>query len=333
MKTFIIIILLLSALQVSGADRVVLLEDFVNCGCGYCWAAEPALNAFVNNHVGSGLAVIRVHVSWPNPNDPIYAANRPEQNARVGFYGVGGVPYFKIDGVLTPSSGNLEGAYSSRSSVPTNLQIFVARNGNDETGSISIRLIAEAEIVTGEILRLFSTVVENDVPGAGYWVSIGFDQAFRDNIFGIVGPVVEFTAPYPDTLYFEADYDVTSWVNDNLYLVTFVQEYATASKEVINAHWAKFMDLETGIAASSGDPAGPELVIYSNPAIGNIQISVEFRESTDCGVISVYDMTGRLIVSRTADEYNNFEIDEPGLYIVRLETSGIAVTESVVVIR
>lgn len=333
MKTSVIVILLLSALQVSGADRVVLLEDFVNCGCGYCWNAEPALNAFVNNHVGSGLAVIRVHVSWPNPNDPIYVANRPEQNARVGFYGVGGVPYFKIDGVMTPSSGGLEGAYSSRSSVPTNLQIFAARNGNDETGSISIRLVAEAEIVTSEVLRLFSTVVENDVPGAGYWSSIGFDQAFRDNLFGVAGPVVEFTAPYPDTLFFEADYDVTSWVNDNLYLVTFVQEYASASKEVINAHWDKFMDLETGIAAGSGDHAGPELVIHSNPVVGNIQVSAEFQQSTDYGVISVYDMTGRLIVSQPASDYNSFDISEPGLYIVRLETSGIAVTKSVVVIR
>lgn len=333
MKAFIIIILLLSALRVSGADRIVLLEDFVNCSCSYCWNAEPALNAFVNNHVGSGLAVIRVHVSWPNPNDPIYAANPSEQNARKGFYGVSGIPYFKIDGVLTPSSGGLEGAYSSRSSVPTNLQIFAARNGNDETGSISIRLIAEAEIVTSEVLRLFSTVVENDVPGAGYWSSSEFDQAFRDNLFGIAGPVVEFTAPYPDTLFFEAYYDVTSWVNDNLYLVTFVQEYASASKEVINARWDKFMDLETGIANGSGNHAGPELVICSNPAVGNIQVSVEFQQTSNYGVISVYDMTGRQIVSQPASDYNSFDISEPGLYIVRLETSGIAVTKSVVVIR
>jgi len=333
MRIFIIVILMISALQVSSTDRIVLLEDFTNCGCSYCWGAEPALNAFVNNHVGSGLAVIRVHVSWPNPNDPIYTANVPEQNARRGFYGVSGVPYFKIDGVLTPSSGGLESAFNNRISVPTDLSIFIERNGNDETGSISVRLIAEAEIVTGEVLRLFSTIVEDNVTGAGYWSSIGFDQAFRDNLFGIAGPVVEFTSPYPDTLYFEADYDITSWANDNLYLATFVQEYATTSKEVINANWAKFMDLQTGISAGSGNSANPELVIHSNPSTDNIRVSVEVQENAGYGVISVYDTAGRLIVSRVASDYNSFDIDEPGLYIVRLESSGTAVTESVVVLR
>jgi len=331
LKKIIFTIMLISSLQVFSADRVVLLEDFTNCSCGPCWTVEPTVDAFVNNHLGSGLAVIRVHVSWPSPNDPIYIANRPEQNARVGFYGVSGVPHFQVDGALSSSAYGLENAYNTRSAVPTNLQIYVARNGNDESGTVSIRLIAEAEIVTSETLRLFSTIVEDEVPGAGYWAPTVFDQAFRDNLFGVAGPVVQFSAPYPDTLFYEADYDITAWVSDNLYLATFVQEYATASKEVINANWAKFMDLQTGIGSGAISET-PVLLIHSNPASGSIEASVEIPQNTS-GVISVYDTTGRLVDSRIASDCNSIDIDEPGLYIVRLDISGEAVTESVIVLR
>lgn len=324
--------LLIISVSAMGADRVVLYEEFMNCGCSYCWGAEPSVNAFVNNHVGNGLAVIRVHVSWPG-SDPIYNANPSQQNVRKGFYNVTGVPHNEIDGVLSPSASSLEGAYSNRINQPTDLAISVARNGDDETGSISVRLIAEAEIGTTVMTRLFATVVEDDIPGAGHWSGSYFDQAFRYNLFGSAGVLVEFEAPYPDTLFFEADYDISSWVSDNLYLATFVQEYSSNDKEVINASWAKFMDLETGINNPDGFASDlPELILHSNPCVGGIQVSAVMPGDSG-GIISVYDTAGRLITSCVASDYNSFQLDEPGLYIVRLESGGKVVTTRAIVTR
>ncbi len=324
--------LLIISVSAMGADRVVLYEEFMNCGCSYCWGAEPSVNAFVNNHVGNGLAVIRVHGSWPG-SDPIYNANPSQQNVREGFYNVTGVPHNEIDGVLSPSASSLEGAYSNRINQPTDLAISVARNGDDETGSISVRLIAEAEIGTTVMTRLFATVVEDDIPGAGHWSGSYFDQAFRYNLFGSAGVLVEFEAPYPDTLFFEADYDISSWVSDNLYLATFVQEYSSNDKEVINASWAKFMDLETGINNPDGFASDlPELILHSNPCVGGIQVSAVMPGDSG-GIISVYDTAGRLITSCVASDYNSFQLDEPGLYIVRLESGGKVVTTRAIVTR
>jgi hypothetical protein len=89
--------------------------------------------------------MIRVHVNWPNADDPIYLANPTEQNARKSFYGISGVPTIKFDGVIT-GTYNLEGSYTTRAAIPSHLDLLVCRNGSDMTGTISIRLIAEQDL-------------------------------------------------------------------------------------------------------------------------------------------------------------------------------------------
>jgi len=320
------------------ADRVVLVEDFTNSGCGPCWSFEPTLNAFVNDHLADGdIAMIRVHVSWPSGSDPIYQANPNEQNARKGFYGVNSVPWIQFDGVIkaTTSATGLENAFANRINEPTNLSIFLARNGDDQTGTVSVGLVAEDELATSATIRLFATVVEDEVPGAGYWAGDYFYQAFRDNLFGLAGPIVEFTGPYPDTVYFDTDYDITDWEADNLHLATFVQEYTSADKEVINARYDKFMDLETGIEGGWLMPQSPQMEMGPNPSSGMVTVTPLLPEGQS-GTVSVYDLTGRQVASAQAlnGVPESFTIGASGVYVVRLSTeSGVSSSRTVAVIR
>lgn len=337
MRWLLVLTLALAALA-AAADRVVLLEDFTNCGCGPCWSFEPTLNSFVNDHLAAGdLAVIRVHVSWPSGNDPIYLANPTEQNARKSFYGVNAVPWIQFDGVIKASTSapGLNNAFNNRIDVPTNLSIFVARNGDDQTGTVSVGLVAEDEIETSAPMRLFATVVEDEVPGTGYWAGDYFYQAFRDNLFGVAGPVVEFTGPYPDTVYFEAEYDISEWVADNLHLATFVQEYTSSDKEVINARYDKFMDLQTGIEEGWLMPESPQIVLGPNPSSGPITVTPMLPEGAT-GTVSVYDLYGRRVAAGGAVNGvpEGFDLADSGVYLVRLTTdSGAAVSRTVAVIR
>ena len=337
MKTIILSLLLLAILTAGAADRVILLEDFTNYQCSPCWSFEPDLNAFIDAHLATGdLAVIRVHVNWPGPNDPIYLANTPEQNARKGFYGINSVPTIKFDGVITSptSSSGLTNSFNTRSAVPSYLDIFVARNGDDETGTVSIGLVAEQDLGAQTTLRLFATLVEDDIPGSGYWAGSFFEQAFRDNLFGPAGPVVEFSGPYPDTLYFEADYDITEWVNDNLYLVTFVQEYGADDKEVMNASYEKFMDLTTGIAGTSPEPVNPVLTAGPCPSTGNFSVAVTF-DGREPASITVFDISGHTVETKIVFSGSSvdFTANESGIYFIRLTTKdGASVTKSIAVI-
>lgn len=316
MKIALVLISVLSLSSIA-ADRVVLVEDFTNSGCGPCWSLEPTLNAFVNSHLAAGnIAPIRVHVNWPSPTDPIYLANPGEQNARKSFYNITGVPTVKFDGVLTGTS-NLEGSFNTRYAVPSYLDILVCRNGTAQTGVMSIRLIAEQDLGAEATMRLFCTIVEDDVPGAGYWSSTVFEQAFRDNIFGVAGPVVEFTAPYPDTLFFEAPYSTTGWVAANLSVATFVQEYSTSHKEVMNASYENFLGLPTGIA-QGGEASGTSITLEENPCAGVFAGTVSLAAGP--GVLSVYDLTGRQVTSTDVSDGASFEgvLPASGIYILRL---------------
>jgi hypothetical protein len=334
MRTAFSAVLCLVAASAFAADRIVLFEDFTNSGCGPCWSVEPQVNAFVNAHLAAGdLAVLRCHVDWPSPSDPIYLANPAEQNARKAVYGVSSVPTFKMDGVLTPNAGGLENAFNTRSAVPTYLDIHVVRNGDDETGIIGIRLIAEQDLQNQANMRLFSVIVEDNVPGVGYWAGSVFEQAFRDNLTGYpYGDAVEFEAPYPDTLYFEADYDITAWVNDELHLATFVQQIGPATKEVMNAHYAKFMDLQTGIGDGTPESV-PGMTIGPNPTSGTLSVLTQLPGSVQ-GMVYVYDLSGHRIASAAAEGQTSFQLDESGIYFVRLVTdTGVHVTRTVTVLN
>jgi hypothetical protein len=319
---------------VFAADRIVLFEDFTNSGCGPCWSVEPTINAFVNSHLAAGdLAVMRIHVDWPSPSDPIFLANPTEQNARKAVYGVSSVPTLKMDGVLTPNAYGLENAFNTRAAVPSYLDIYVVRNGGDQTGTIGVRLIAEQDLQAQANMRLYSVIVEDHVTGAGYWAGSFFEQAFRDNLAAFpYGELVEFEAPYPDTIYFEFAYNITAWVNDELHLTTFVQQIGPAIKEVMNADYAKFMDLQTGIAG--GYPlSDPILLVESNPCRGSIVVQSVLPVGVHA-TLSVYDLNGRLVDTATASGTDTFGVDESGIYFVRLVTdTGAHVTEQVTVLR
>lgn len=338
MKSMIIVFVLMAFTLVYAADRVVLLEDFTNCGCGYCWNLEPDLNAFVNDHLAAGdLAVLRVHVNWPYSADPIYQANPTEQNARKSFYGVNAVPWLQFDGVIKAagSAGGMASAFNSRIAVPSSVDIFAARNGDDQTGTVSIGVVAEEELATTAAIRLFAVIVEDQVPGVSYWAGSYFEQAYRENLFGLAPPLVEFTEPYPDTLYFEADYDITAWVADNLHMAVFVQEYTSSDKEVLNARWYKFMDLETGIEETATSILSPQLSVGPNPSFGAVAVTPAMPDGAE-GSVTIFDVSGRMVGEAPVQSgvEQNFNLTVPGIYIVRLATdSGGSATATVAVIR
>lgn len=320
------------------ADRVVLVEDFTNSGCGPCWSFEPTLNAFITPHLAAGdISVCRVHVNWPSASDPIYLANPTEQQARWSFYNVTGVPTIKVDGILSGYPG-IEAAYATRSSVPCHLDILVARNpSSSTTGEVSIRLIAEQDLEAAAALRVFAILVEDDVNGAGYWAGSVFEQAFRDNLFGAVGPVVSFSEPYPDTVFVSTAYTLSSsWDADNLHLVTFVQEYAGApNKEVMNADYAEFMELPTGIEADPGLASGNGCLSVTSPTVGGVFLEVALPDGV-CGTVQVFDLSGRILAELPVSGTQSLQapVAEAGIYLVRLAPDhGAPSVNSVVVLN
>jgi len=273
-----------------------------------------------------------VHVNWPSGADPIYLANPTEQNARKTCYNVNSVPWNQIDGVI--HSTDFTGSYNTRMAVPCHLSILACRNGDASSGNVSVRLIAEQDLGLSS-LRLFCTLVENNAPGAGLWSSSSFAYAFRDNIFGVVGPSVEFAPPYPDTLYFEAPYAIDpGWAASNMYLITFVQQYASSlPREIANSSFDNFLGLPTGLEGSPSSGGGLSLFVFPNPSSGTFSVDASLPGDLP-GSVSVYDLAGRTVFSGSTSETPlQVSVAQPGVYLVRLTgPGGTSVERSVAVV-
>ena len=336
-NVFVLILMLLLATVSMAAQRVVLFEDFTNSGCSPCWNAEPAINAFISANIASGnLCVVRPHVNWPAANDPIYLANPTEQNVRKAQYGVSGVPYLKMDGIVSVSSSTLQSTFNQRVAIPAIITIDVARNGDAVSGLLTFRIIAEEDPGWTVPMNLWPIIVEDNIPGVGYWSSSVFEQAFRKNVFGYYGETLEFGSSFPDTIYTEAEYSIdSSWDVDELHLATFIQcAYQYSDHEIENCNWAKFMDIETGIDEGVwNNSTDLFLEVGPNPSTGNFSVNAALPENTT-GTVEVFNIAGRIVASGSVNEMQSVSIEESGLYLVRLSTSdGMSTTKSVAVIR
>ncbi|MCK5117348.1 MAG: T9SS type A sorting domain-containing protein [Candidatus Aegiribacteria sp.] len=331
-----IIILIVLSSVVFGADRVVLLEDFTNCGCGPCWSFEPTLNAFISSHPND-LAVVRPHVSWPSGSDPIYLANPAEQNFRKSIYGVNSVPWIQFGGTIkaSNSSGGLISAFNSRMAVPCHLEIQVENYVIYGSGTIQITLIAEEDLGDTD-LKVHAIIVESGIPGVGYFASSTFEQAFREELFGATGQDVSFGPSYPDTVVVNVDYDTGGWVFENLQLAVFVQNHASSGTEVHNAFF-EYLGAVTGLEGDDPEELNTvELIVQisPNPSSGSISLSAgDLYEGT--GVLAIYDTSGRCIANGTVNEdaVSHFEIDETGVYFARVTSGGKTATSRIVVVR
>lgn len=317
--------LLALAVAADAADRTVLLEEVVNCGCGFCWEEEEALQTFVSQAFLTGhLAVVRIHCSYPNPNDPIYIANPVEQNVRRAHYSVNTQPYLVFDGIVEPFEGDLEAAFAERLQVPAIIDIQVARQGTETSGFVSIMIIAEEDPEWTCSMMIWPILVEDGIPGVGYWTYSQFDQAFRDNLLGYFGQQISFQGPFPDTLYVDAPYEIDpSWDVSQLHLATFVQSnYQSANDEVENTNWVKFIDIPMGLPETGWQGESVSfLSVIPNPCYGEFRIHAALVDGSS-GIIRVFDVSGRLIHESDASGETRFAPKASGLYIVTLSVEG-----------
>lgn len=149
--------------------RMVLAELFTNAGCIPCAPANELLNEIKAESSANELAVLRYHVSWPSPNDPMYNYNRSESTARVFYYGISQAPTLVIDGTFAPNSTDLWSTQIQQASVNNAVTKIEIPNITD-IGADSIAInyqiesYAETELTN---LRVMCVVTEDSVEFLG----------------------------------------------------------------------------------------------------------------------------------------------------------------------
>ena len=257
------------------------------------------------------------------------------------YWTTGYVPTFVADGVNVSAGWNQStwtNHVNNRLAVPSYLSIDAEMIGNASGGTITYTLTAEQDLGASS-LKLYSAIVQsNEIAGSAYGVYSGQTLAYMPKVMpcGNTGTVVEFTgSTYPQTIQVVKSYtlDPSQHIFDELDLVSFVLN--TSTEEAMNAAFIDVPDTntsgvfsESGVAVFSG-----VLSAWPNPTTGAFTISSTVPMGTT-GIVEVFDITGRSVEQFSAGSVQNMNIEESGVYFIRLTTSsGEIVRRQIAVIR
>ncbi len=250
------------------------------------------------------------------------------------------MPTFVADGVFA-SAGWSQGVWTNhmtnRLAVPSYLSISTDMVGDASGGTVTYTLTAEQDLGASS-LKLYSAIVQsNEVATPAYGLYNGKTLAWIPKVMpcGNTGTVVEFTGPYPQTIQVVKPYTLnpSQHIFDNLDLVSFVLD--TSTEESMNAAFMDVPDTNTGVY-NQGEAVvcSGVLSAWPNPSsTGAFSISSSVPHGTT-GMVEIFDIAGRSIDQFNAGSVHSMNIEDTGIYFVRLTTSsGEVVRKQIAVIR
>jgi len=288
------------------------------------------VKTFINGYLSQGqIAPVIMFLNGP-------AANGFNGHLWNSYWSTGYVPTFVADGVFV-SAGWSQGVWTNhmtnRLAVPSYLSISADMEGNASGGTITYTLTAEQDLGASS-LKLYSAIVQsNEIASSAYGLYSGKTLAWIPKVMpcGNSGTVVEFTGPYPQTIQVVKPYtlDPSQHIFDDLDLVSFVLD--TSTEESMNA---AFMDVpDTNASGVYTVVCSGVLSAWPNPSTGAFSISSSVPQGTT-GMVEIFDIAGRSVDQFNAGSVHNMNIEDTGIYFVRLTTSsGEVVRKQIAVIR
>ncbi|MDD3738885.1 MAG: T9SS type A sorting domain-containing protein [Lentimicrobiaceae bacterium] len=326
MKKFTLLLTLVMSVLIasSQSQRFVVLEHFTNASCGPCAAYNPTLANLLNNNTSKCIS-IQYHTSWPGV-DPMNAHNPADVSARVGFYGVQGVPHVVMDGNAfsgSPAYVN-QTMINNRYAVPADFDITINQELNQAQDSIFITMLGVATKNVSGNLVAHCAVIEKLIQ---FTTAPGYNgEKVFHNVMKKMLPTSSGTA-LPDNMSV-GDYFIVraAWKLENVYqinqlsVVGFVQnktdkavlQAAKTSTDPITApfqHDVEVSDL-SGINTKYCNPSiNPTFKLRNNGS--ETVTSVVFEYKINGEVIGTYDYATSLeFLDETTVTFpvENFEI-------------------------
>lgn len=235
--------LIQSSVYYPGVHKKILFEAHTSTTCGPCASQNPYLDAFIQSHFDS-LIAIKYHVWWPSLGDPMYAANIPQQRFRTQYNSISAVPTLTIDGVLQQVSGystlsNLLNPFNTRRAIASPINITVTDTrlpGDTIKATVNLQVVSPLPINTNYRLKVASLErkITYTTPPGSNGETIFYD-VFRRMYPSTAGTEINYT---PGNYIFEFKYKREStWVDSMMYTAVFVQD--DYNHEVINSAKAR----------------------------------------------------------------------------------------------
>ncbi len=214
--------------------KTILMEYATNASCGPCAYYNPTSYDYLKSNYGKTVS-IWYHAWWPGSDDPMYVANKTENENRIRYYGINGVPNYVLNGVSTGSYQTVDLIEDTEPLLqlesPVKLKV-ITDIGNDSL-EVTVTLVVLGN-VSQENLKLHTVVTElmmlyDTPPGSNGEVE--FPHVFRKFIGGVNGIDIE-SLNVGDSLTYNMKEEINpGWIKEEISIVAFLQ--AHLSKEVI----------------------------------------------------------------------------------------------------
>ncbi len=216
-------------------QRLVLIEEATNASCGPCGSQNPAFFALLNQNRDKLTAVV---YHWYFPGyDPMHLHNVAENNARVSYYGINGVPTAIIDGIIPSGagfgypgapSGFTQGLINQYHSVPSPFVIDIYHYlSADEEYIHTVARVKAAQDFEGNV-KLQLAVVEKVIqfsspPGSNGETT--FHDVMKKMMPNHLGTVIPIAWEDGDYIIIEESWKLANiYEMDQLGVVGFIQE-------------------------------------------------------------------------------------------------------------
>ncbi len=264
-----------------GVQKKIVFEAHTSTTCGPCASQNPALDAFIQQHFDS-IVAIKYHVWWPSLGDPMYGANIPQQRVRTQYNAISAVPTLTVDGVHNQVSGyttlsNLLTPFNNRRALasPIGLTVTDTRLAGD-TIKATITINVVSALPSGVNYKLRINAIERKItyttPPGSNGETIFYD-VFRRAYPSTDGMPISYT---PGTYTVEYKYKrEAGWVDSMLYTAVFIQD--DNNHEIINAakgrNYYKAEKINQPlITDNSIQPMTFEMTDYMLPAGNGLQV-------------------------------------------------------------
>ena len=152
------------------STRMVLIEEATNASCGPCASQNPAFDNLLNANRDK-LTAIKYHWYFPG-YDPMHNHNTSENNARVSYYSISGVPTAAIDGDIPNGPtfsypggphGYTQTLIDEYAAIPSPLEIYMSHHlsEDEEMIYIDMMIVASQDVAAGR--RAHMVVVEKEI--------------------------------------------------------------------------------------------------------------------------------------------------------------------------
>ncbi len=331
MKKFLLLGLLLCSLysMAQQAKRHVLFEHFTQASCGPCADQNPAFQAFFEQNT-TNAHHIAYHTAWPG-DDPMNEDNPEEVDARVQYYGVGGVPAILVSGEnetnpMAVDQSTVEGVSVGGSPI----QMLVAETNDGSTLTTDVTIKTLANVPEGN-WRLRVAVVEKMIEYASPPGTNGerdFPNVFRKMQPNTAGEAfTALSAGEETSITYETPID-DIWDATQIYAIAFIQNDDTG--EVLNSAAVTDWDVNYVVNTPAGIQTAPSTTVeflgtatVNTPETTILQIDVTTDAPADWSSVLSFPNYDLPLTSASL-EFEGGATTDVGLKIITTETTGFA---------